>query len=214
MLRGFLTVCSLYVLGCCTSAVHTSGFALNGGSPEALAGTRAAPALEAQYGGVVRDAEAEHRMESVGRRLTHGPPRRFPILELSSGCKYRLLDSKRLDAVSLPRGRIYITRALYAQLSTDDLLAAVLAHEMAHLEAKDHLAPRAANPTCALSIELSSDVRATQLLEAAGFRSAALVDVLRLVACAQPADWANVRIANLSVRSTSLSRDHPELCFK
>ncbi len=58
-----------------------------------------------QYGGVVRDPNAEYRMESVGRRLTHAPSRRLTILELGSGCQYRLLDSKGLDVVPLPRLR-------------------------------------------------------------------------------------------------------------
>lgn len=77
-------------------------------SPEALAGLRAAPAVEARFGGVVRDADAERRMERVGRRIGQGAP------EPWGGYRYRLLDSDRVNAVSLPGGRIYITRALYA----------------------------------------------------------------------------------------------------
>ncbi len=162
------------------------------GRTEALAGARAAPAVEAQFGGVVSNGAAESRMLRIGRRITRSVP------ELRGPYRYLVLDSDRVDAVSLPGGRIYVTRALYERLSRDDLLAAALAHEMAHLQAKDHFKPRPASPHGALDKELSADRFAARWLDAAGFPSEAMTDLNRLVADAQPAGWARVRIAHLT----------------
>jgi|GEM_PF-5005019 len=55
--------------GCQSRSARSLG--LNSMTPEveALAGTRRAPVLEAHHGGVIRNTEAERRMERIGRRL-------------------------------------------------------------------------------------------------------------------------------------------------
>ncbi len=162
------------------------------GNAEALAGARAAPAVEARYGGVVRDTDAERRMSDQARRLAHVVPR------WSGDYQCRLLDSDWIDAVSLPGGHIYVTRALYARLYRDDLLAAVLAHEMAHLAAKDHFKRRPVGPSGALDKELAADLQAAELLDTAGIGRQALIELVVLIADTQPDGWVNARVVNLS----------------
>ena len=61
--------------GCHASAPRQWESPLIVNNAEALAGARAAPTIEARFGGVVRDADAEHRIESVGRRHAPRPVR-------------------------------------------------------------------------------------------------------------------------------------------
>jgi hypothetical protein len=45
---------------------------------------------------------------------------------------YRVIDSKEMNAFSLPGGNIFIYKGLLDLMKTDDMLAAVLGHETAH----------------------------------------------------------------------------------
>ena len=100
-----------------------------------------------------------------------------------------------MNALSLPGGRVYITRGLYAELVRDDLLAAVLAHEMAHLTSGDHFKPPCGSLTEALRRELSADAGAASLLQAAGISPGALCTVVMITERAQPPGWAGIRVA-------------------
>lgn len=165
---------------------------LSVGNAEALAGMRAAPAVEARYGGVTRDPHAERRMSRIARRLVQAAPYR------RGSYQCRLLDSEQIDAVSLPGGYIYVTRALYRYLDRNDLLSAALAHEMAHLAAKDHFKKRPSNARGALEKELAADLRAAHTLDSAGIGRTALIELVLLIADTQPEGWAEARIGNLS----------------
>lgn len=120
------------------------------------------------------------------------------VPQLRGEYQYTVLDSDQLDALSLPGGRIYVTRALYDRLGRDDLVAAMLAHEMAHLAAKDHFKPRPRNPDQALGKELSADAFAADLLEAAGLGRAALLDLITVIEDTLPDGWVQARTANIS----------------
>ncbi len=192
MLRIFSVVFVASLAGCTAGGPRVWQSPQLVGHAEALAGAQAAPALEARFGGVVRDASAERRMERVGQRLTE------PMPELHGDYRYRLLDSDHVNAISLPGGRVYVTRGLYARLSQDDLLAAILAHEMAHLAAKDHFKPRCSSLDQALDKELSADARGALYLHASGYRPSALIHLVRLITEAQPCGWAQTRIAALA----------------
>ena len=158
---------------------------------EALAGTRAAPALEARYGGVIYYPDAQARLSRIGDRLCAANP------ELARSYCYFLLDSDQLNAFSLP-GRIYLTRGLYQTLDADNVLAAVLAHEMAHLASKDHFKPRPGCTREALERESAADARGVTYLQAVGLRSEAMACALRVIEHVQPVGWADIRVAALA----------------
>lgn len=167
------------------------------GQAEALAGLRASRSLENAFGGIVRDQAAELRMEAVGTAL---------IRYAGIACheyRFRVLNSTKPNAFSLPGGLIYVTRGLYRQLRTDDLLAAVLAHEFAHLEAKDSLKPPCKTPDEALARELSADRLAAGYLFRAGYTPQALVDLLRCVEEQQPPGWVEARTRRLRNPATA-----------
>ncbi len=160
----------------------------------ALAGSRAAPVVEAKYGGVIRRAEAEQRMERLGQRLLDGMPPRQARYE------YRLLDTCEVNAFSLPGGRIYVTCGLYTRLAKDEMLAAVLAHEMAHVVARDHFKPSCGTPGEALGREIAADRMGVAYLRAVGIPHEAMIRLVRTIREAQPLGWADGRIDALEQR--------------
>lgn len=72
--------------------------------------------------------EAQQRLESIGRRLTQNSTRHD--LEY----RFKLLDSDQVNAMAVPGGTMYATRALMEKFPDDDQLAFVLGHELAHVE--------------------------------------------------------------------------------
>ena len=185
----------VFLTGCHGAAPCTWGPAGWSASAEALAGARAAPAVEARYGGVVRDAEAERRMERIGLRLTHRTS------EIQRDYQFRLLDTDRLNAVSLPGGRVYLTRGLYDRLASDEQVAAVLAHEIAHIESKDHFKPRCSSTAEAIEREKSADAGGLEYLQNAGIDCRPMIEVLRLIPDVQPKGWSDSRIRYLMRKS-------------
>jgi len=159
---------------------------------EALAGARAASSLEVRYGGVQDCPQTEERLLRIGRRLAAATP------GLSGEYRYAVLDSPELNAFSLPVGRIYVTRGLHDLLTTDATVAAVLAHEMAHLAARDSFKPRCRDAREALERELSADWQGQRYLQAAGFSAEAMKDVIELTREVQPTGWSEIRLHALA----------------
>ena len=145
MLRGiFLSVLTL-TAGCQVASPLVGRHPVDPEQAEALAGLRAARTLEGCYGGVLRDRIAESRMERIAGELAER------VLDRPITCRCRLLLCNKINAFSLPGGLIYVTKGLYERLSTDDRLAAVLAHELAHIVAKDSF--KSANVTASIENE-------------------------------------------------------------
>ena len=86
-----------------------------------------------RYGGLVRDEAIMRRVNLVGRALARYSDR--PNL----AWQFAVLDSETVNAFSAPGGLVFITRGLYDQAPTDDLLAAILGHEIAHITNKNAL---------------------------------------------------------------------------
>ena len=103
---------------------------------ESRMGAKQHPAILRAYGGVYPDPKLERTVARVVGRLTAATP--------DQGETYRvtLLDSPSVNAFALPGGYLYVTRGLLALADDSAELAAVLAHEMAHVIA-DHGIARA-----------------------------------------------------------------------
>jgi predicted Zn-dependent protease len=189
-------ICLLVTLtGCQSLGTCPQGAAGTSPEAEALAGARAAASLEERYGGVFRDRSAELRMKEVGRRLCASTPC------LEDCYRYRLLNSDSVNAFSLPGGRVYITRGLYACLGDDALLAAVIAHEMAHLCYRDHFRPRCDGGQEVLAREKAADALAVRYLEAAGIDPQAMVRVVLMIGEALPRGSSDTRVEALERRT-------------
>jgi len=195
MSRSYPAACLVLLVGC--HAPISGGWrdSARSGEAEALAGARAAPGLEARYGGVLSDHKAQFRMEGIARRLVESYP------DLLGRYRIRLLDCEGINGLSLPGGYIYLTKGLYRRLASDELIAAVLAHEMAHILVKDHFKPRCGDMECALKKELSADSRGADILASAGISSTHLADLIRIIADTQPPGWVRARLENLHDRT-------------
>ena len=53
---------------------------------------------------------------------------------LYNGCHVAILDSSEINAFATPGGHIFVTRGLVSAAKSEDALAAVIAHEVAHIQ--------------------------------------------------------------------------------
>ena len=86
-----------------------------------------------------QDSEAISRVQKVGRQLLEGNGF-SPDL-----CEFVVLNSPEAQALSVPGGPFFVTSGLLKILESDDELAAVLAHEFAHILHKHGSASRMRN---------------------------------------------------------------------
>lgn len=98
-----------------------------GPKEERAIGDSVAIEIIGRYGGLVRDDDILRRVNLVGLALARSSDR--PDLEWRFG----VLDSASVNAFSAPGGYVFITRGLYDQAAGDDVLAGILAHEIAHI---------------------------------------------------------------------------------
>jgi predicted Zn-dependent protease len=93
-------------------------------------GAREHPRIVASYGGLYADRQAEIMIARiVGRILAAAdqPNQKFTVT---------ILDTAEVNAFALPGGYVYVTRGILALASDTSELAAVLAHEIAHVTLK------------------------------------------------------------------------------
>ena len=118
-----------------------------------------AVALEiiAKYGGIERDPDLMRHVNLVGRALAQYSER--PDLEW----RFAVLASDTINAFSAPGGYVFITRGLYERVDSDDVLAGILAHEIAHITNRHALKIVERNEAAAggksLLLKRSSDAR-------------------------------------------------------
>ncbi|MGQ7793744.1 M48 family metalloprotease [Faunimonas sp. B44] len=101
---------------------------------EEVIGQRENPRVVAEYGGVYSNPKVEAALVGVVSRLvaaSDDPSRRY---------KVTILNSPIANAFALPGGYLYVTRGLLALTNDSSELAAVLAHEIAHVIANHALA--------------------------------------------------------------------------
>jgi predicted Zn-dependent protease len=97
---------------------------------EARLGAREHPKVVESFGGVYTapglDAYLAEVLQAVGEKSGSG----------AGGYRLTVLNSPMINAFSLPGGYLYLTRGLLALANDEAELAAVLAHEIAHVDAR------------------------------------------------------------------------------
>ncbi len=84
---------------------------------------------------LINDPEVVGYVNGIGERILEAvSPKYFD-------CRFFVVKDGRLNAFALPGGYIFITSGLLEELDSEDELAAVMAHEVAHVEAR-HVAKR------------------------------------------------------------------------
>ncbi len=94
---------------------------------------------------LLKDKAVCERIERIGRTLadianTHEVPATYGSSEITKYTyHFKVIDDKEVNAFSLPGGYIYVNSGLIELAESDDEIAGVLAHEIAH-SAHHHLA--------------------------------------------------------------------------
>lgn len=92
-------------------------------------GRQASLQIEKQYK-IISDPVLLARVNNIGQKIVAVCDRK------NLTYRFSVLDDKSINAVSLPGGFIYVDRGLVDFVKNDDELAAVIAHEVAHVVAK------------------------------------------------------------------------------
>jgi predicted Zn-dependent protease len=121
----------LFLSGCATTYNPATGrneaIFINTASEVAI-GNSAASEIAKKYK-ISDDKQATNRLETIGSKVAAVCDRQD--LEY----KFYLIEDKTLNAFTIPGGHVYIFRGLYDKLD-DDELAAVMAHEIGHVNAR------------------------------------------------------------------------------
>ena len=83
--------------------------------------------LENHYG-LVQDDEIQDRVNRIGQKLLQNGTR--PGLTYT----FKVLNTPDVNALACPGGFIYVYKGLLDYMTSDDELAAVLGHEIGHIE--------------------------------------------------------------------------------
>jgi predicted Zn-dependent protease len=96
-------------------------------------GLQSAPEMIQEFGGLSPNQQDQALVDKVGftivnKSVAHSTPWQFEYSVLN--------DSQTVNAFALPGGQIFITEALLSQLTSEDEVAGVLAHETIHVLAR------------------------------------------------------------------------------
>ena len=94
-------------------------------------GKEVAPLAEKELKGRIKDQVLQDYINGVGHKITrisHNPDFDFNFVAV---------NDKSINAISLPGGRIFITKGLLLKFESESQLAGVLAHETVHVVARD-----------------------------------------------------------------------------
>lgn len=123
---------TLVLLAACSTnpATGKKQFNLVPESQEIAIGQQSHPEILRQFGVYDEKPELNRLVDTVGRRLAAASER--PNLPWT----FTVLDSPIVNAMALPGGYIYITRGMLERINSEDELAGVLGHEIAHVTAR------------------------------------------------------------------------------
>ena len=100
--------------------------AMIGEQQEIEMGRKAGEQLEAHYG-LYQDEEMQARIDRIGQSLAQYSNRKIPY-------RFKVLNTQDVNALACPGGFIYVYKGLVDFMTSDDELAAVLGHEIGHIE--------------------------------------------------------------------------------
>jgi len=136
---------AIWVLGAVTSALVISGCAVNpltgeeepmfmSVQEELALGRQMAPEVERALQGVIPNEALQRYVDRIGQRIArvcHRPDWEY---------RYRVVEDPMINAFAVPGGHVYVTRGILEKLTSEAQLASILAHETAHIVARDSAA--------------------------------------------------------------------------
>ncbi|MBW8640610.1 M48 family metalloprotease [Hoeflea sp. WL0058] len=158
--RVFCLVALFMLAGCQTllnetyppGAGSTPGTLQNDDDPRARLGASEHPRILANYGGEYNDPKVERQLARIVGALT--------LVSENPKQSYRItiLDSPAVNAFALPGGYLYVTRGLLALADDSSEVAAVIAHEMAHVTANHGLLRKRAEEAEQIANRVATEV--------------------------------------------------------
>lgn len=123
---------TLVLLAACSTnpATGKRQFNIVSESQEIAIGQQSHQQIIQQFGVYDEKPELNRMVERIGRQLAAASER--PNLPWT----FTLLDTPMVNAMALPGGYIYITRGMLERINSEDELAGVLGHEIAHVTAR------------------------------------------------------------------------------
>jgi predicted Zn-dependent protease len=166
--KFLLSACSLIALEACSvnPATGQQQFtALMPASQEASVGATEHQKALAQYG-VYGDTRVQNYVKNIGQKLV-------PVTERKDVTyTFTVLDSPDINAFALPGGYVYVTRGLMAWANSEAELAAVMGHEIGHVNARHSAARYSQGVAAQLGLSVLSAVTNTPWInQAAGVGS-------------------------------------------
>ena len=125
--------------------------------PRARIGAREHPRIVASYGGEFSDPQVERLLARIVGALTlvsENPKQTWRIT---------ILNSPAVNAFALPGGYLYVTRGLLALANDASEVAAVIAHEMAHVTANHGLQRKRAEEAEVLASRVAAEVLSSEI---------------------------------------------------
>lgn len=138
MLLGPLLAGCLSALGGASDGIEATALAASGGGVdrpavdpgEAAIAEREHPKILAAFGGTYTDPQSELAIARIVGRLIAASDEPWRSYRVT------VLNSPAVNAFALPGGYVYVTRGLLALANDTSEVAAVIAHEMAHVTAR------------------------------------------------------------------------------
>jgi len=140
-------------------------------------------------------------VNSIGQALVLASDRPYTF----GGYHFAILDTEEANALACPGGMIFITRGMLKKAQNEDQLAAILAHEVAHVNHKDGLA----------SIQKSRWAEALSILGSEAARKLGGADMAKLVSLFEGSvdDVAKTLLVNGYSREQETEADLGALAF-
>ncbi len=136
-----LLLALLLATACATNpATGRTEFNIVSEEQELAMGKEAHEQVLEEYGVYDEKPELNALIDDIGQRIAASSPR--PNLPWT----FTLLDTPMVNAMALPGGYIYVTRGILERFNTEDELAGVIGHEVAHVAAR-HSAQSISNAT-------------------------------------------------------------------
>lgn len=130
-MRTYIAVLALLLAGCATNPVTGDReFNLVSEEQELAIGLQTHRQVIDEFGVYNEKPELNEMVDRIGRRVAAVSDR--PNLPW----QFTLLDTPMVNAMALPGGYIYVTRGILERMNSEDELAGVIAHEVAHVAAR------------------------------------------------------------------------------
>ncbi|KAF0183009.1 MAG: peptidase M48 Ste24p [Hyphomonadaceae bacterium] len=119
------------------------------------------PQIVAQFGGAIEGPLAEY-VSRIGEKTA-------VAANLAGKCRFTVINSDVVNAFAVPGCYIYVTRGLLTIMNSEDELAAVLGHEIGHIEGKHAYRRQRASTLSTLgAIALGAATKSQDVMQQAG----------------------------------------------